>query len=235
MNSSAEFSIGHAFVLDPTVSGKIWGLLDARVGNVYAAAACNDDLVRRFESKQQLDEYENPVNRGIYALSYYARSRGSDTSAEVRFNLARNQIKVEISGAESTVLEVRDRLHEIIAGAKPWYWRIAKFDAYFWFFLFAFFGGFVIGVMGSGTKNEPLSFKFALLGAVVLLLFIGAISLVPWSLNRLRERFFPFAVYAIGQGKIRYDNDEKLRWGVIVAFIISLLSSIVAAIRIQGS
>lgn len=236
MNSTADFSLNHAFVLDSPVSSKIWSLLTSKVGTVYASAACEDGLVRRFETPEELHKYENPLNRAIYAISFLASSPTRDAWAEVSFNWSYGgRIRVQIDGSEAVVLDVRDRIHDILAGTRPWYWRISRFDASPIFLLIAFALIWFIGVTSSGkSKAEAISLKEALLGTIALLTLIVFYSLVPWCLNKIRRRYFPHAVFAFGQAKARYETDEKVRWGVIVAFVLSLIASIVAAFLIRG-
>ncbi len=50
----------------------------------------------------------------------------------------------------------------------------------------------------------------------------------PFFFNKLREKFFPIATFAIGQGKERYELEEKIRWSIIVALVVSVLASLIA-------
>ena len=59
-------------------------------------------------------------------------------------------------------------------------------------------------------------------GTALVYTVIGGAIVVGWGLNRIRERLCPPVTFAMGQGKRRHENFEKIRWGVIVAFTVSL-------------
>jgi len=65
---------------------------------------------------------------------------------------------------------------------------------------------------------------------VIVLSVFGIIALSIWGLNRLRGIYFPFASFAIGQGLERYRVQENVRWGVVIAFVVSLAASTVFAV-----
>jgi hypothetical protein len=63
---------------------------------------------------------------------------------------------------------------------------------------------------------------------LILTGFAGVGGLI-WVLNRVRARFFPATVFAIGQGKGRYELDDKVRWVVIVGVFVSVVASLFVA------
>ena len=69
----------------------------------------------------------------------------------------------------------------------------------------------------SGPTARSVAIAYTVLGGAVV---------VGWGLNKIRERLFPSITFAMGQGKRRHENLEKIRWGVVVAFVISLLAGL---------
>jgi hypothetical protein len=57
--------------------------------------------------------------------------------------------------------------------------------------------------------------------AKVLAVFIGTF-VGAGILDSLRERCFPSAAFALGHGVHRYEIVEKVRWSVVVGFLVSL-------------
>ena len=88
----------------------------------------------------------------------------------------------------------------------------------------------VILAMSDTSKPSPaLTYAEASRAAAAAILFLVGVGGLIWGLNRLRRRFFPNAVYAIGRGVERYELDERIRWVVIVGFVISVLASLLVA------
>jgi hypothetical protein len=48
-----------------------------------------------------------------------------------------------------------------------------------------------------------------------------------FAISKLQDRFFPMGAFCIGQGIDRQAIDEKVRWVVLVGFLVSVFSSLV--------
>lgn len=212
-------------------AASIWAVLSDYVGPVGVTARCADDIEREFDSVDALTGYDNPLPRAIRSLSFRARSKDRETSASLRLGGGLSStIDLDIEGPEPSVLNIRDRLSEVFGEIRPWYSPMSRVDFFFVVGAIFFFFVLVLTAMSGGAKSEKtLSFFQALRSATVVLGFLAGIGLVIWCLNRLRDRFFPVATFALGRGQERYEFDEKIRWVVIVGFLVSVFSSLVVA------
>lgn len=239
MKVTAKVELKHAFVLRSSDAAKIWSVLAEALGPVKASARCADDIEREFDSTDALSSYENPRSRCIRSLSFRARSNGFDASASVhlggRFS-STPTIDLDIEGPEPTVLRVRDRLGELFDGMRPWYSVISRID----FFLVVagmsiFLMTVLSGMSGKATDRRALGISEAVSGAAFLSALFGAVAFLIWVLNRIRNRVFPAATFAIGQGEGRHQFDEKIRWVVIIGFLVSTFASLVVAFLFRGA
>lgn len=129
------------------------------------------------------------------------------------------------------VSRLRSDLGDIIAGSKPWYSAIGRFDFLnagllilfvAWLVLMAAVGFGWIQSDGDSGDNVRVKAMAQLITWGVPLLMVG----VGIGFNRLRGLIFPFGSFLIGQGIRRHNTLEKARWTVIVGFIVSLSAGI---------
>lgn len=237
MNVTARIDLSHAFVLRPADVAKIWSAFSESIGPVKATARCTDNIEREFNSADELTSYENARPRAIRSLTIRARSKDWDTSALLHVgSRLSTTIELNLEGPESRVLLVRDRLGELFAEIRPWYSMVTRIDFFVVVWAVMAFFVLVLTAMGSGAKSErTLTFPEAVKAAAILVVFLGAIGALIAGINRLRDRFFPVVTFALGRGQDRYEFDEKIRWVVIIGFLVSAFASLVVAFLITGA
>ncbi len=231
MQAKVDLDIKHAFVMRADQINRIWAFLQGAIGPVRATASCADHIERAFTSPNELNAYENARARAIRGLLFTAWIADHDRSAylNLRGDSFRS-VSLKIEGPEIIVSRLRDDLLELFDGMKPWYSRITRLDFFYVVMGVLAFMMIVVAGMAGGTKSErSLSFVQAVRVAAELVGVLAGLAGLVWLLNRLRERFFPVAAFAIGQGLDRFQFDEKIRWVVIVGFVVSVFASLVAA------
>ena len=234
MDATAEFSVNFAFVLEPVQIKKVYKLLKDRIAKPNINAKCSDDMVREFVDVKNLLEYENSCDRRILSLTFWSKTEDWKKQARISFTEhSWGTINFTVEGAENTVIRLKEELGDIVDGTKAWYWRISRIDFFYVILVIAFIGYTVLKVYTDTLEKSSSKEEFDLLktlGAIGIL--TGVIALFPasiWTLNLLRRRFFPAAVFAIGQESKRFQIDDKIRWTLIGGFLVSFAASIVVA------
>ena len=228
MEAQTRFDAQHAFVLEVEHVEKIWCLLEEQGMVVKATVDCSDGIVRHYEEKGSLASYENPKRAAISAVSFSGRIVEPFATAEIDLGARYSKsVSVSISGEETLVSSMRMSISDIVDGMKPWYSRIAVLDlSTIWFSIFMVLL-LLAQLMGSSGEAKPsIPFTKALSMVVVVAAVIGVVAFVIGGVSWLRNRYFPVATFALGQGASRHDHFERIRWAVIVAFVISLAASI---------
>lgn len=228
----AEFRTtrNHAFVVRQDDLSKIWRLLEDHVGHVKASGECSDDMVRQFDNWEQLASYDNPSMKKILKLSIQSRSDDREKSAHVDFSYnwwATIYIRIEAPEKDGT--EVKDKIYDILDGIKPWYSVLAGVDfnyllLFFWVMYLVWYIVFGPSLPVSSSRSAAFYVVFFL---IVLTLGL-AIHISTQRLNKLWSWLFPVGYFALGQGEQRYKTVEKVQWGIVVAFIVSLAASMVS-------
>ena len=201
--------------------------LTASVGSVSWEIECADGVSRSGSNIEELLAFDNPPDREIQRLIVRARSDDGRAIASVELGGKVASVSASIDGPSELVQQFRTALEPQLFGLRAWYTRVARLD-FISVVLFFFFVmwltvtiGMALGILA--TNDEP---GLPLRGqAVAYTMIAGAIG-AGWLLNRLRERIFPVATFEMGQGKRRHELLEKVRWGVVVAFIVSLVSGL---------
>lgn len=234
MDATAEFSVNFAFVLEPDRIKKIHKLLTERIAKPSISARCADDMVREFADVRKLLDYENPRDRRILSLTF--RSRTDDRKKQARISFADHSwgtITVAIDGAENTVTRLKDELGEIVDGTKAWHWRISRTDFIFVMLLVMVFGYLILQYYKDTFEekdNNPAPHLIETLGAIAIAtVIVASFPASTWVLNWIQRRFFPVAIFAIGQESKRFHIDDRIRWSILGGFLVSFAASIVVA------
>lgn len=237
MPVTAEIRSENAFVLRLTEVEAIWSLLGSAIGGVTAKVSCVDGIQREFESASDLAAYDNVASRSIHGLTIRARSEDRETSASMSFNSGfTHGVRLNIEGPEDLVIVVRDKLQPLIADLRPWYSLIARIDFFYVIWpLLVFMWMVLLGMADSSKPSKVLTFAEASRAAAIGLLFLVGVGGLVWGLNRLRERFFPDTFFALGRGVDRYHFDEKIRWVVIVGFVVNVVASLFVAFFVPAA
>jgi hypothetical protein len=235
MDARAQFSIAQVYVLERGQLEKIYKLIKDRIGEPEIKAKCADGLERDFPDLKRLLEYENPRDRGIASLSITARSEDFKKYVEVSFVQHRwETISVSIKGAETTVARLKEELSEIVDGTKPWYWPLAEVDfSNVATLVFSICLGMIISIqLTVDLKTRPSDFELtnSIMGSVIGVIAMGIAWLCVKKLNRFWQRFFPLAVFMIGQEIKKFEETEKVRWGIIVASFVGFAVTFISAL-----
>jgi hypothetical protein len=138
---------------------------------------------------------------------------------------------------ETVAIQLNDFCEDFLSSIRPWYSWIAKAD---WLLLvFGFW--FVIMTVKATTlllklKSVPLELPkisiptISLVESLVGGFFAGMLPLLILILiERVRRKYFPTGTFAFGDGENRHASTEVIRTVLIVAFGVSVVSSVMVA------
>ena len=248
MNTHYSEKFQHAFVAGGRELKKLTRLLQDRVGKVNISAECADGFTREFETIEDLIAYENPKQKEICCIRLKTFSEDHSKSAEICMNdTAWNNILVDVTSCndEEVVYRLKEEIHDVIAGMRPWYdllHRVNLANGTFnvpWLlstilFAFLFFRARILTWHPETESNEQTaqslpwitSVYIVIINLVIIILYVGIVI----GLNRLWNSLFPRAVFAVGQGESRFKHKERIQWVVIISFVVSLAAGLVIAI-----
>ena len=236
-----------AFVASPDGLKKLVELLQDRVGEVDIRADCADDLSRGFETVEDLIAYENTKPKEICSLYLSAHPEDySKRSARIRFYSSFwLGVLIDITGSEDDVSILKEKTLDIIAGMRPWYDAMSHINFVIaisiglWILMTFWIIPFVVdlvmtfrGIPMSDYKGKDVSFHVYLrqvmpISTPLALIFV---SMYMLFFKRLYKFLFPRAFFMIGQGRSRFKFQQKIRWGVVIGFLVSLAAAFVTAI-----
>jgi hypothetical protein len=210
--------------------------------NIEYELNCTDRITRKHADIKFMQEFDNYLDKAITGISIQGRSE--DSKRSITFSLGEDwsNVRVYATGGEQTLQTLFRALENRLRAMEPWYSRIAQ-----WNFvnilmnllgilsLAAFFFG-VIFLALHGRFTLELVNSSGAVWLIVLAMFVGAFWLGVF-LNRIRSMMFPLAVFAIGQGLKRHEENEGRRkfWigsvvicaiivGGSVSFLVSLIT-----------
>ena len=236
-------NLSHAFVVSPDGVKKIVELLQKHIGKVDISAGCADDFSREFKTVKDLIAYENSKTKEISSI--YLRARSDDYSKSITIVFRRSSwlslgISIDAIGREDVVSRLKEKILDIVAGMRPWYDVVYRLNLLCKFLLWGIFFilGFIrilsyISVLALESKWVPVDEILTILAALPrgrLAITSILLLVIALSFNKLREFFFPSAVFMIGQGESRFKYKERFQWVVIIGFVVSLAASFVVPI-----
>ncbi|MDP5133187.1 MAG: hypothetical protein NWQ54_20085 [Paraglaciecola sp.] len=232
MEAQLRIERAHAFVITEANLKKVWISLEENVGDVSAEVSFNDSIARKVKSFDELMSFENSKSKKINRIEVYGRSDSNDNWARILFSDSKYRpIEISATGEDRAITSFGDNITEVIDGLKPWYSTISKLEFFYIIGFICWFSFALLNIMIPDTpNNEPIELAN---GVKIILAGFGMIAAIVfsiWGLNRLRSVCFPVASFAIGQGLERHRVQENIRWGVVVAFVVSLFSSTVFAV-----
>ena len=225
----AEWSTakGGAFVCEAEDLKRLTTLLESKVGEVSWKIMCADGLTRSGDEITTLLEFDNDPDRKIQGLHLRGGGYAAGCRASVQLGGSFKVLNMSIDGPADFVEELRPILESQLSGIRAWYTHISQVSWYaIVMVVFAlFFLGVSLVIVSNFDEVIAQSFQFTnMVISAMVGLFFGVFTL---SLNKIRDKLFPPVTFAIGQGKRRYDNMEKVRWSVIIAFVVSLGAGLV--------
>lgn len=232
MDSTFKFELKDAFVVRAEPLKKIHALLSDRIGKTTITAECADDVTREFDTLNKLEQYENSKPKRILNLRLRATAEDWKKEAAVEFTdkWYFGGTRIEVRARDDVVMRLRSDLLDIVAGLRPWYHLINRFDIFTLALigLGTLFAGLLawVAIFGSDEVSASTPRKQAigsLIGAGFSVAYIGSAYLV----HRFRKVVFPHGSFAFGQEIHRFKTAEKWRWSLLIAFFASLAAGIV--------
>jgi hypothetical protein len=237
MNVSREQNVTQPFVLEADELERLCENLQGVTPQLSFEISCKDQIKREFTSIDELLKFENSPKKEILKLRISGFSDDLKNRFWLKFDRAeRSNIFISCKGEEDYVLKISDYIDEYLTGIRPWYALISRTD--FGFIASIAWLALLLGILIATAITKPSTFRELYsqnAGAVMVQIVLGALmSLIPLTagfiLNRIRSSVFPMGIFAIGQGAKRHKDKDIIRTGVIVAFIISFISSMIVAL-----
>jgi hypothetical protein len=239
MNASISECLSTPFVIRSNEIESLTKLFENNVGAVKASIKCVDGIYREFDSVSDLLEYENSRSKAISELRLIARSNDWTKEASVTFSSSKfRAISMEYRADSDSVYKLKTGTLDVIDGARPWYGGFQKIDF--------IIGGFVIMGMlwislviavasskKESTENSDttkLTPKDSAIGQLLFLGIIIALLAIGSILNNFRDAWFPYAVFAIGQGNDRFQSLERFQWNIILPVFLASITSVLACL-----
>lgn len=233
MNVSYFKELTHAFVARPSELRELVTLLEENIGPVEIRADCKDDISRKFDSIEELISYRNPKSKELRRVYFNARSDDNTRTARIRFlDSIWVGILIDLTGPENVVSKIKEEARDIFSGMCPKY-SIISISKIPWIY------GVVIGAISMlwllslyDIKENEISFTTYIREIIPAQLILGMLLLLMCFLlfRRPYNYLFPHAVFVIGQGKLRFENQQRVRWCVIIGFFVSLAAGLIIAI-----
>ena len=208
---------------------KLFKLFSDRLGTARISAACSDDMTREFSDVASLLSFENGRAAKIETLTIVASDHSRSNFGFLRF--AGGFFSIEIKAREDVATRLKTRTSEIIVGCRPWYWF---FDNGWVSLAFVLIMQLPLQIF-INRKNlfsePPTSLSdISIFSAVYILLpLLGGIVGIKVYL-RIRKLFFQDCTFLIGQEKQQHQTREMVRWGVIIAFVVSVAAGLVVPV-----
>ena len=226
----------HAFVVRLSDLGKLWKLLESRIGAVTASAECSDEMEREFDAWEELASYENSPTKKIIKLSIESHSDDLKKFVHIKFLGKRfGGILIYIRAREQLISEVKDKMSNILDGTKPWYSFLARLGSsllaaltwvVLWFLCRPWELSETLRLPVWETLRLPVWLPFVVLLGFMILLGTVIITYVDRGLRKPWSWLFPMGYFALGQGEQRYEIGERIRLGIIIGLPISLAASV---------
>lgn len=229
MDARSTLTPQQAFVAGPDDIKKIAKLLSDRIGSLTFHATSADAIERQYTDAKVLCESENPWPKRIVDLRFSAQSDDWKKRVSVRLSESRYwAIDVEINASEGVVERLRQDLIDIIGGMKPWYSRIARIDFVLGGLLLFTAASIIVNVMLAvgWLKSRDWSPSEKARNEALGVSLVFGIFVLGWGINRIRQWAFPAGLITIGQVQKRHDFLEKIRWTVVVGFLVSFAASV---------
>lgn len=236
MNVTYSKELTHAFVATPENLKDIVNLFEKHVGTVEIRADCQDDISRNFDSVEKLIAYRNPKSKALHRVYFYARSDDRLITARIRFlDSIWVGILIDLTGPEDVVSILKEETLDIFSGMCPGYNIMSLRDK-------SWIVGAVGAVIGAvsmmlilmlyNIKEIEITFIMFLqeIMPIQLILALFLMSICFLVFKKPYNYLFPNAVFRIGQGNSRFERQQKVRWGVIIGFGVSLAASLVVPI-----
>jgi hypothetical protein len=226
--ASTKLDIRHAFVVERELVEKLCSLIVNHVGKVTITVECTDEVEREFASSTELNAYDNLSSRSIRSMRVSGRSKDYETSASLGFGP--NGAFFSITApSDDLVVKMRQEVQDIAREMRPWFSPFATVNMFViaaGFLILLWLGitvGQALGFIADSGKPSTESGRSDAQGWLVIITYFGMFAV----LHELQTRIFPVTTFALGQGKQRHENREKMRLSVVVALVVSVIASLI--------
>jgi hypothetical protein len=236
MKESYSECLSTSFVIRSNEIESLTKLFEDNVGSVKASIKCVDGISREFASVSELLKYENPRSKEICELRLIARSNDWSKEASITFSSSKSRgITMEYRADSDSVYKLKTGTLDIVDGTRHWYGYFQSIDfVFFGFAILLIFCTFALlqaafsKITSIETSGSPkFNSKESAIGQLLVLGIATAVVGLGFFLNLIRDSWFPFAVFAIGQGSDRFQGLERFHWNCVVAILLLVAISIV--------
>lgn len=236
--ASTSASFRQAFVLTPDALRRLATLL-SQFGTVSFKAKCADEVERDFADIDAVIGFANIRSREIRRLGLSASpaewrpGQHAALSFSAPRSLLDSSVDLSITAeSDELVVTLRQDLLALVNERRPWYGRIATFDLLKGAIVLgvAVLMGLFVGIaMGkiSVVTGQPNDQGDARDGAKTVVIAVGIVAALL-LIGKFRDRVFPVAVFVIGEGADRWQTLERVQWGLVLAFFVSVAASVFA-------
>ncbi len=233
-------NFNYAYVIDDIALRQLSRIFAEIEGEEIYTVAFTDGTKQTFNSIEPIINLPNSSRNPIKEIeaATVAKSGARINLALGSLAFGKRTIDYTVSGSEQQCRLLAWEIEEWIDETKSWYSRLATTDfvnfnitlvvtLFMALFVIAVIYVALIGIdsnSDSGDDDSPLSGNSILGFALVMALAIGLV------LNIVRNRLFPVSTFAIGYGKKRHEEKQRLREFVGITIVLSFLINILAAI-----
>jgi hypothetical protein len=228
-----------AFIIDADRLSRLHDLPSTYVDDLHYRMESSDGISRQVNLEELLDA-DNAAETQICEVYVSGGSYGERHVSLWFINRRTLPIAVNLSGPEPEVVDLDRRLTRLLAGTRPWYdwfstvnvlpFALALVLAALLIGLFFILTAIAQGLHGARESALSANLTTATLAMIVCLVPTVALLL----LAAFQKRLFPVGTFAIGQGKQRHEFGEKLRWVVIIGFVVSAAASLLVGLLLAA-
>jgi hypothetical protein len=180
-------------------------------------------------------EFDNSPSRSI--IRFTASARAADSSFNLKLgNEPFTNLQLHLDGSEPLIGDLNRDLEARLAAMRPWYAILTRGDIVLIGLLsllaVVLISAALIGfglLLESQAPAPPSDPRRELRSLALAWGIAGAWGLFAWVLSVVRARLFPIGAFVLGAGRSRYDVLEKIRWTVVVGFVVSVVASFAVA------
>lgn len=220
---------------------KIWDKIDLEINrDISVTAVCRDNVSRRFDSKEELENFSNEKENKIIELDLYGRFVGNSAHKEMEISIrislkenpsmSWNNVVLSVDGEdEERVQRLYRDLKRIVVSTSPWYkyfikrtWTVLIINALFGVMLFEEINDTIarspLGQINLGWSETTTNiYSTGWIAAIILwMIIVGHFVVDLW------KSVFPIGKISIGKEKNREEVRERLRW-LVVASVAGIL------------
>jgi hypothetical protein len=215
-----------AFVLTPALLDRLVVVLSEASEDLEFTVKFVDGTTVEYDGVQKITQLPNSNHRSIVSLiAGTAGDARTSVNVVLKAKAEGDEPSVEytVGGTQRNVVYLSDQLDDWVAGIRQWY-----------SFGFSPGAGIVLFFVAMFLPPEVWKYTAHFFFSQSLLQnksysWIEGLSMVlMWVAEYFVFQLFPRGTFAIGRGATRYQFLNSLRWGVLVAVVVSFISSVVA-------